>query len=198
VYKTTPPKYLIGFLPVTYERFIQKKARIQDNYFVSYCYSGKPNQEESMEQQIVVFELANEHYGLDISTVEGIIKMQSITKMPQAPNYVEGITNLRGSVVPVMDLRRRFGLATQERTKDTRIVVVYINSVKVGMIVDGVSQVLRIQDDTIEPPPPMVTTINSAFIKGIAKLDNQLVILLDLTKVLSIEEKAELVGMPAV
>ena len=151
-----------------------------------------------MEQQIVVFELAGENYGLDISTVEGIIKMQTITKMPQAPLYVEGITNLRGVVVPVMDLRRRFGLPAQERTKDTRIVVVYINSTKVGMIVDGVSQVLRIQDDTIEPPPPMVTTINSAFIKGIAKLDNQLVILLDLTKVLSVEEKAELVALPAV
>jgi purine-binding chemotaxis protein CheW len=150
-----------------------------------------------MEQQIVVFELANEHYGLDISAVEGIIKMQNITKMPQAPNYVEGITNLRGVVVPVMDLRRRFGLESQERTRDTRIVVVYMNSIKVGMIVDGVSQVLRIQDDTIEPPPPMVTTINSAFIKGIAKLDNQLVILLDLSKVLSVEEKAELAGVPA-
>jgi purine-binding chemotaxis protein CheW len=149
-----------------------------------------------MEQQIVVFELASEHYGLDISTVEGIIKMQAITKMPQAPFYVEGITNLRGVVVPVMDLRRRFGLQPQEQTKDTRIVVVFMNNVKVGMIVDGVSQVQRIQDDTIEPPPPMVTTINSAFIKGIAKLENQLVILLDLSKVLSIEEKAELSGLP--
>ncbi len=149
-----------------------------------------------MEQQIVVFELGDEHYGLDISTVEGIIKMQSITRMPQAPFYVEGITNLRGVVVPVMDLRRRFGLPPQEQTKDTRIVVVYMNTVKVGMIVDGVSQVQRIQDDIIEPPPPMVTTINSAFINGIAKLDSQLVILLDLSKVLSVEEKAELTSIP--
>jgi purine-binding chemotaxis protein CheW len=149
-----------------------------------------------MEQQIVVFDLASEHYGLDISNVESIIKMQAITKMPQAPFYVEGITNLRGVVVPVMDLRRRFGLSQQNQTKDTRIVVVFMNNVKVGMIVDGVSQVQRIQDDIIEPPPPMVTTINSAFIKGIAKLENQLVILLDLSKVLSVEEKAELTGIP--
>ncbi len=149
-----------------------------------------------MEQQIVVFELGDEHYGLDISTVEGLIQMQSITRMPQAPFYVEGITNLRGVVVPVMDLRRRFGLPPQEQTKDTRIVVVYMNTVKVGMIVDGVSQVQRIQDDIIEPPPPMVTTINSAFINGIAKLDSQLVILLDLSKVLSVEEKAELTSIP--
>ena len=143
-----------------------------------------------MEQQIVVFELANEHYGLDIAAVEGIIKMQSITRMPQAPHYVEGITNLRGVVVPVIDLRRRFGLDAEEWTKDTRIVNVYMNHIKVGMIVDGVSQVLRIPEDSIEPPPPMVTTVNSAFIRGIAKLEGQLIILLDLSKVLSLEDKA--------
>lgn len=149
-----------------------------------------------MEQQIVVFELANEHYGLDISAVEGIIKMQSITKMPQAPHYVEGITNLRGVVVPVMDLRRRFGLPAKEHTKDTRIVVVYMNEMKVGMIVDGVSQVLRIPEDAIEPAPPMTTSVNSALNRGIAKLENQLVILLDLSKVLSVEEEQELNEMP--
>jgi purine-binding chemotaxis protein CheW len=150
-----------------------------------------------MEQQIVVFELANEHYGLDISAVEGIIKMQSITKMPQAPHFVEGITNLRGVVVPVMDLRRRFGLPVTEWTKETRIVVVYMNGLKVGMIVDGVSQVLRIQDDQIEPPPPMVTHSNSALNKGIAKIDDRLVILLDLSKVISLDEKQELSVLPA-
>jgi purine-binding chemotaxis protein CheW len=150
-----------------------------------------------MEQQIVVFELANEHYGLDISAVEGIIKMQTITKMPQAPHFVEGITNLRGAVVPVIDLRRRFGLPATEWTKDTRIVVVYMNGLKVGIIVDGVSQVLRIQDELIEPPPPMVTTSNSALNRGIAKLENRLVILLDLSKVLSLDENAELVSVAA-
>jgi purine-binding chemotaxis protein CheW len=142
-----------------------------------------------MEQQLVVFELANEHYGLDIATVEGIIKMQAITRMPQAPNFVEGVTNLRGSVVPVIDLRKRFGLEHQEETRDTRIVVVYMDRTKVGMIVDGVSEVLRVPEDAIEPPPTMVTTVNSAFIKGIAKLENRLVILLDLNRVLSLDEK---------
>lgn len=145
-----------------------------------------------MEQQLVVFDLSNEHYGLDIATVEGIIKIQAITRMPQAPDFVEGVSNLRGSVVPVIDLRRRFGLASQEPTKDTRIVVVYMGSKKVGMIVDGVSEVLRIPDDSIEPPPPMVTSVNTAFIKGIAKLENRLVTLLDLNKVLSLEEQASL------
>jgi purine-binding chemotaxis protein CheW len=150
-----------------------------------------------MEHQIVVFELAKEHYGLDIAAVEGIIKMQTITSMPQAPDYVQGITNLRGVVVPVIDLRKRFGLPALDSTRDTRIVVVYMNSIKVGMIVDGVSQVLRITDEAIEPPPPMVTTSHSAFIKGIAKLEGQLIILLDLSKVLSVEEKEALTTIPS-
>jgi len=148
-----------------------------------------------MEQQVVVFELANEQYGVDISTVEGIIKLQTITRMPQAPSYVEGVTNLRGNVVPVIDLRARFGLPKVEPTNDTRIVVAYMGQSKVGMVVDAVSQVLVVPSDAIEPPPAMVTTINSTFITGIAKLDNQLVILLDLGEVLSLQEKKEILSL---
>ena len=149
-----------------------------------------------MEQQLVVFELANENYGLDISAVEGIIKMQAITKMPQAPSFVEGVTNLRGTVVPVIDLRKRFGIVSLDHTKDTRIVVVYMEKTKIGMIVDGVSEVLRIPEEAIEPTPPMVSNVNTAFIRGIAKLENRLVTLLDLSKVLSLEEQAILSKSP--
>ena len=145
-----------------------------------------------MEYQLVVFELANEQYGLDIASVESIIKMQPITRMPQAPDFIEGVSNLRGYVLPVIDLRKRFGLTAVETTKDTRIVVVLMGNSKVGMIVDGVSQVLRISGEAVEPPPSMITTVNSAFIKGIAKIDEQLVILLDLEKVLTQEETASL------
>jgi purine-binding chemotaxis protein CheW len=145
-----------------------------------------------MERQLVVFELADEHYGLDITSVESIIKMQAITKMPHALSFVEGITNLRGTVVPVMDLRRRFGVESKKEDRETRIVVTNINRMQVGIIVDAVSQVLRIQDEAIEPPPPMATTVNSAFILGIAKLEGQLVILLDLEKILSVEEQERL------
>ena len=150
-----------------------------------------------MELQLVVFELANEQYGLDISAVEGIIKMQAITKMPQAPAFVEGVTNLRGTVVPVIDLRKRFTMPALEHTKDTRIVVVYMEKTKIGMIVDGVSEVLRIPEESIEPTPPMVSNVNTAFICGIAKLDGRLVTLLDLTKVLSLDEQASLLKAPA-
>lgn len=148
-----------------------------------------------MEHQLVVFELENEKYGVDIASVEGIIKMQEITRLPHAPEFIEGITNLRGTIVPVVDLRTRFGLPRKEPTRDTRIVIANMDSSKVGIIVDAVTQVIRVPDDKIEPPPQMSVTINSAFIKNIAKLESELVILLDLGKVLSTEERESLALM---
>lgn len=159
-----------------------------------------------MEQQLVVFELSNEHYGVDISAVESIIKMQPITGVPQAPSFVEGITNLRGSILPVMDLRKRFGLRdtsqmdgkpTSQRD-ESRIVVVSMDGMKVGMIVDAVSEVLRVPADAIEPPPPMVTSINSAFITGIAKVGEKLIILLDLARILTVSEKDQMAHLDTV
>ena len=150
-----------------------------------------------MEHQLVVFDLANEHYGVDIAAVEGIIKLQAITVVPHTPAFVEGVTNLRGEVLPVIDLRKRFGLpADNTRGKDTRIVTVEIDGKKVGMVVDAVSEVLRVSDEAIEPPSPIVTTVDSAFIRGIAKVDERLIILIDLSKVLSNEEQAGLRAMP--
>jgi purine-binding chemotaxis protein CheW len=146
-----------------------------------------------MEHQIVVFDLAKEHYAVDISTVEGIIKLQAITAVPRAPAFVEGVTNLRGEVLPVLDLRKRFGLAAVEsRSKEARIVVVIMGGKKVGMIVDAVSEVLRVADEAIEPPSPIVSTVDSAFIRGIAKVGEKLIIMLDLGRVLSVEEQRSL------
>jgi purine-binding chemotaxis protein CheW len=151
-----------------------------------------------MENQLVVFNLANENYGVDISTVDGIIEMQPITFVPRAPSFVEGITNLRGEVLPVIDLRRRFGLPVAEITKETRIVHVELDGIRVGMVVDAVSEVLRVSEEDIEPPSPIVTTVDSdwgsrnVFITGIAKVDERLIILLDLGKVLSPDEQTEL------
>jgi purine-binding chemotaxis protein CheW len=145
-----------------------------------------------METQFVIFNLANEHYGLEISTVESIIKLQKITMLPRAPQFVEGVTNLRGTVLPVIDLRDRFGLPRTEATKDSRIVVVEIDGLNVGMIVDAVHEVMRVPLEDIEPPSPLVTTVDSTFITGIAKVTDRLIILLDLVKVLSVEEKAKL------
>lgn len=145
-----------------------------------------------MEHQLVVFDLEHERYGVDISTVESIIKMQEITKLPYAPDFVEGITRLRGSVIPVIDLRKRFGLPAQEATRNTRIIISGMNNSKVGLVVDAVTQVVPIPEDAIEPPPQMSVSASSAFIKGIAKQEDHLIILLDLSKVLSVEEKEAL------
>jgi purine-binding chemotaxis protein CheW len=145
-----------------------------------------------MEHQLVVFELANECYGVDIAAVESIIKMQTITVVPHAPAFVEGVTNLRGSVLPVVDLRKRFGLPSVENNRNTRIIVVTIDEIKVGMTVDAVSEVLRVSEEAIEPTPPMVMTVDSSFITGIAKVGERLIILLDLGKVLSLREQGDL------
>ncbi len=150
-----------------------------------------------MEDQIVVFILSNEHYGVSIAAVQEIVKLQPITFVPCAPAFVEGVTNLRGKVLPVIDLRKRFGLPAGEATKNTRIVVAEVGRADsagntVGMLVDAVSQVLRVPETAIEPPSPLVTTVDSTFITGIAKVGERLIILLDLPQVLSPEEKGDL------
>ena len=147
-----------------------------------------------MELQCVVFELQNESYGVDITAVESIIKMQEITTLPHAPTFMEGITNLRGAIVPVIDLRKRFGMIVQESTRDTRIVIANMRGHKVGLVVDAVSQVIRIPEEAIEPPPQMSVTLNSAFIKAVAKLEDQLIILLELDRVLNTEERESAVA----
>ncbi len=145
-----------------------------------------------MEKQIVVFELGSEDYGMEIATVESIIKMEAITQMPHAPSFVEGLINLRGRVLPVIDLRKRFGLTPKGADKNKRIIVVNMSGTEVGMIVDAVSEVLTISEEVIEPAPPIATTVDSAFITGIAKQDGRLVILLDLDQVLCTQEQAGL------
>ena len=127
--------------------------------------------------------------------MESIIKTQAITQLPQTPDYVKGVTNLRGSVLPVIDLRTRFGLEAQEFSRQTRIIIVTMGSVKVGMVVDAVSEVLRVSDEFIEPLPPMVSTVNSAFLKGIIRLDTRLIILLELSKVLDLTEQQSLAAL---
>lgn len=141
------------------------------------------------EMQLVVFELGDESYGVDISRVQDINRMQEITEIPHAPESVVGVINLRGRVIPVIDLRKRFGLPDAVHTKDTRIVVVHLEGNLIGVIVDAVSQVLRIPADIVEPPSPVLAGVDSRYLRGIAKLDDRLVILLDLDFVLSRREQ---------
>ena len=142
-----------------------------------------------MENQLVIFDLADEHYGVDIAAVEGIIKMQAITAVPHAPDFVEGVTNLRGEVLPVIDLRKRFSLPPSENADETRIVVVEMEGGKAGVIVDDVSEVLLVSEDAIEPPSPIVAGNESGLLMGIAKVDERLIILLDMVRLLTAEEQ---------
>ena len=144
------------------------------------------------EKQLVVFDLAEEGYGVDISSVREIIRMQEITRVPRAPEFVEGVINLRGKVIPVVDLRKRFGFPDSDATKDTRIVVVDIAGQDIGVVVDAVTEVLRIGADAVEPPSSVITTADSDYLLGIAKLETRLIILLDLEQALSAMEMARI------
>ncbi len=142
--------------------------------------------------QLVSFNIGSEEFGVDILKVQEINRMVEITKVPETPNFVEGIINLRGKVIPIIDLRKRFNLDLKEYDKNTRIVVVDIDGQIMGVIVDAVSEVLRLPASTIEPPPDVVAGIDSEYIKGVAKLDDRLLIFLELRQLLSNEEKSAL------
>jgi purine-binding chemotaxis protein CheW len=130
--------------------------------------------------QLVSFHLGEELFGIDILRVQEINRMVDITRVPQAPTYCEGVINLRGKVIPVIDLRIKFDLPVAERDKNTRIVVCDVDGGIVGMLVDAVDEVLRIPGTTIEPAPSVVTSIHSEYIQGVAKLDGRLLIFLDI------------------
>ena len=137
------------------------------------------------EQQLVVFDLSTEAYGVDIGAVREIIRLQDITRVPRTPEFVEGVINLRGKVIPVVDLRKRFGLPAEVESKENRIVVVDIGAQDIGVVVDAVTEVLRISTESVEPPASVITTADSEYLLGIAKLDSRLIILLDLEQVLT-------------
>ena len=135
--------------------------------------------------QLAGFTLGKEEFAVDILRIQEINRMVEITTVPKTPGFVEGVINLRGKVIPVIDLRKRFNLGVSEYTKDTRIVVVDVDGKVVGIVVDAVSEVLRLPASTIDPPPPIVAGIDSEYIEGVGKLENRLLILLDLEKVLA-------------
>lgn len=145
---------------------------------------------EADELQLVSFNIGSEEFGVDILKVQEINRMVEITRVPQAPHYIEGVINLRGKVIPIVDLRKRFSLGPKDHDKNTRIVVVDIGGNIMGMIVDAVSEVLRLSAGTIEPPPEIVTGIDTEYIRGVAKLEDRLLIFLDLSKVIDVTEMA--------
>jgi purine-binding chemotaxis protein CheW len=132
--------------------------------------------------QLVTFTIGDEEFGVDILKVREINRMMDITRVPKSPPFVEGVINLRGKVIPVINLRKRFAMETRESDKETRIIVVEVDTKTIGFIVDSVSEVLRIPADTVEPPPPFVADVDAEYISGVGKLEDRLLILLDLEK----------------
>jgi purine-binding chemotaxis protein CheW len=147
--------------------------------------------------QVVSFALGSEEYGVDIAQVQEINRMVTVTHVPQAAQFMEGVINLRGRLIPIIDLRTRFGMERAERTKNTRIVVTEIGSKRLGMVVDSVSEVLRIPVEQIEDAPDLVAGVDTEYIRGVGKLDDRLIILLDLGRVISADEKTELQKLDA-
>ncbi len=139
-------------------------------------------------EQLVTFFLAEEEYGLDVRFVQEIIRVGEITIVPRAPLYVKGVLNLRGRIIPVVDLKRKLGLGDVDGSaRSTRIVVVKVRDRLIGLLVDGVSQVLKVPVSTIEPAPDEVIPVNTNYIRGVAKMDARLIILMELAKVLAID-----------
>lgn len=145
-----------------------------------------------MEMQLVAFKVGSEEFGVDVKKVEGVISLVDITRMPRAPRFVEGIINLRGQIIAVVDLASRLGIEEPERGPATRIVVVEALEVKVGLIVDS-PEVININKEDIEASPSLIGgDVESSFIKGVVKMGERLLILLDVDRVLSDEERLDI------
>jgi purine-binding chemotaxis protein CheW len=139
--------------------------------------------------QLVSFKLADELYGIEITKVREIILITEITRIPQMPTYVKGLINLRSTVIPVIDLRAKFGLPEGALTDESRIMVLQADGRTIGIVVDAVSEVLRVKTDQIAPPPPTVAGLGREYLTGLVKLEKQLLILLDIDKTLGDEAR---------
>jgi purine-binding chemotaxis protein CheW len=148
---------------------------------------------ENVEIQLVVFRLGDEEYGVPITQVQEIIHFSKPTRVPKSPPFIEGVINLRGRVIPVIDLKKRFEVEAAQYTEEARIVVVEIHGHTVGLIVSEVSEVLRLPQACIEPPPAVIAGITANYLQGVGKLEDRLLILLDLNKILTAEEENQLV-----
>jgi purine-binding chemotaxis protein CheW len=154
---------------------------------------GRYTQETREAQcQLVSFNIREDEFAVDIGEVQEIIKMQSITHVPKAPSFVEGVINLRGVIVPIMSLRERFGIEKTENTKSTRIMIINLDDKRIGLIVDAVSEVLRIAVSAIKEPPQDAIGESAGFVKGMVNVGDRLIIVLDLPKVLSAHEVASI------
>jgi purine-binding chemotaxis protein CheW len=142
--------------------------------------------------QLVTFRLGAEEFGVDVFKVHEILRYQPVTPIPRAPRFVEGVLDVRGAVIPVLDLRKRFELARVDTDDDSRIVLVDFEGERMGLVVDAVTEVLRVPETMLAPPPRYFKGLAQEFIRGIVRMDSRLVVLIDLDQVLSSEERIAL------
>lgn len=151
-------------------------------------------EEDTQKGRFLTFTLGKEDYGIEIIYVTEIIGIQAITEVPELPDYIKGIINLRGKIIPVMDVRLRFKKQPIDYNDRTCIIVIDIKNISIGMIVDTVSEVISIEDANIVPPPSMKTGFQNKYVKGIGKVGNDVKLLLDCEKILNEEEVESLVS----
>lgn len=137
---------------------------------------------------LVTFRLGSGEYAIDIMQAKEIIKMEKITLIPNAPYFVEGVINLRGNIIPIIDLKKRFNLEESEGDKNTGIIIAKIEDVDMGIMIDSVSKVVSMANSDIQPPPSMLQGIGQRYIKGVGKMEDKLLVVLDLDKLFTNEE----------
>lgn len=141
--------------------------------------------------KVIVFRLKEQQYGVDIQQVRSIEKLQNITTLPNTSNFMEGVINLRGDVIAIIDLRERLHIGKTDITEETRILIVNMDQVQIGLIVDSATDVLDIDPTSIDPTPQVIGDVDVTYVKGVAKLGERLLILLDLERVLNFSEITE-------
>ncbi|BAU27692.1 purine-binding chemotaxis protein CheW [Aneurinibacillus soli] len=149
------------------------------------------------EIKVIVFRLKDEEYGVEVNQVKSIERLEHITRVPRTSYFVKGVINMRGIVTPIVDLRRRFGLEEAVYNETTRVIIVAVGEIEVGLIVDSANDVIDIPINAIEPPPEVVGGIEAVYLRGVAKLDRRLLILLNLDKVLNTDEIKQLENLEA-
>ncbi|AWX57321.1 MULTISPECIES: chemotaxis protein CheW [Brevibacillus] len=145
--------------------------------------NGSDWEAEATVDQQILFKMGNEYYGLSISLVREIIKPLPITRFPKSPPYVEGVIDLRGRILPIINLRKMFDLEPLEETDDTRFVDLQMDGLNIGIIVDAVSEVMNIPQNLIEPAPPIIAGVEGKYLQGIARLNDKLIMLLDVDEI---------------
>lgn len=145
--------------------------------------------------KVIIFQLNEQAYGVDIQQVRSIERMQTITEVPNTPEFIKGVMNLREETTPIIDLKKCFSMTDTRETRytdETRILLVYLDNMQIGLIVDAATNVLDLDIATIESAPSIIGGVHDAYLRGVAKLENELLILLDLERVLNLDEKNEL------